>query len=347
MAVVDSRTAGMSSQAPTAEADPRSGQGRVHWQPARLPAPPPIFVWPPRPLAVLRFFFGYPGYLFPRNVVHMGLAFLTWLYLTPELSRMATFQLDWIALIYARNLCLLVAIAGGLHLLLYVRRAQGHRYKYHPRWLSPDGKPFLFRNQVRDNVFWSLASGCTVWTAYEVVTLWAYANHLLPTIDFQAQPLYFVLLMCAVSFWHGIHFYWTHRLLHWKPFYAAAHHVHHRNVNIGPWSGLSMHPLEHVIYFSGVLLYWIIAAHPIVAVFHLQYTGLVPSQGHSGFDRIELGRRFGLDNGSYFHYLHHRYFRCNYGPDNGGILPFDKWFGSFHDGTPEAHAALTARLRRR
>ena len=74
----------MNAQAPAAEADPRSGQGARHWQPARLPKPPPIFVWPPKPLGVLEFFFGYPGYLFPRNVAHMGLAVLTWFYLTPS-----------------------------------------------------------------------------------------------------------------------------------------------------------------------------------------------------------------------------------------------------------------------
>ena len=32
---------------------------------------------------------------------------------------------------------------------------------------------------------------------------------------------------------------------------------------------------------------------------------------------------------SYFHYLHHRYFECNYGEAS---IPLDKWFGSFRDG---------------
>jgi len=30
-----------------------------------------------------------------------------------------------------------------------------------------------------------------------------------------------------------------------------------------------------------------------------------------------------------------------------GMVPRDKWFGSFHDGTPEAHEAMKARRRRR
>lgn len=37
--------------------------------------------------------------------------------------------------------------------------------------------------------------------------------------------------------------------------------------------------------------------------------------------------------------LHHRYFDCNYGDD---AMPWDNWFGSFHDGTSEATARMRA-----
>ena len=50
-----------------------------------------------------------------------------------------------------------------------------------------------------------------------------------------------------------------------------------------------------------------------------------------------------VKSGDYFHYLHHRYFDCNYGTT---LVPMDRWFGSFHDGSPEAHAALRGRHRR-
>ena len=35
---------------------------------------------------------------------------------------------------------------------------------------------FLFGSQVRENMFWTAFSGVGIWTAYEVVTLWAFAN---------------------------------------------------------------------------------------------------------------------------------------------------------------------------
>ena len=47
-----------------------------------------------------------------------------------------------------------------------------------------------------------------------------------------------------------------------------------------------------------------------------------------------------VDIGIYQHYLHHKYFECNY---SDGIIPLDKWFGSFHDGSEEADEAMKAR----
>ena len=52
---------------------------------------------------------------------------------------------------------------------------------------------------------------------------------------------------------------------------------------------------------------------------------------------LTLGQR-------YFHYLHHKYFECNYGGD--GTVPMDKWFGSFHDGTEEGHELMKQRRKK-
>ena len=67
-----------------------------------------------------------------------------------------------------------------------------------------------------------------------------------------------------------------------------VHYLHHKNVKVGPWSGLSMHPVEHVIYFSVVLIHLIVPSHPLHFIFNLQHTALSPIQGHSGYDQIEL-----------------------------------------------------------
>ena len=309
---------------------------RGQWQPAERPETAPLWAWPPRPLEVLKWIFGIPGYLWPWSVLFGALAIVTWLYTQPELSRMAEFHLDWIAQIYLRNLGLLVVVAGGLHLRLYTFRGQGSKYKYHPKWLGEKSPTFLWGDQLRDNVFWSIAGGCTVWTAYEVVTMWAYANGVIPYLAWQTEPAAFALLLCAILMWHMAHFYFTHRLIHWRPLYRSAHYLHHKNVNVGPWTELAMHPIEHIIYFSGVLIFWIVPPHPIHAPFLLQSAALSPAPGHAGFGQFVVKGKATFP-GDFFHYLHHRYFECNYGDP---AVPFDRWFGTFHDGSSEAHASM-------
>ena len=94
-----------------------------------------------------------------------------------------------------------------------------------------------------------------------------------------------------------------------------------------------------MIYFTSVLIFWIVPSHPIHALFALQFAALAPASGHSGFERAVVKGKVTLP-GDFFHYLHHRYFECNYGSPN---VPFDHWFGSFHDGSPEAHARMKER----
>jgi sterol desaturase/sphingolipid hydroxylase (fatty acid hydroxylase superfamily) len=42
----------------------------------------------------------------------------------------------------------------------------------------------------------------------------------------------------------------------------------------------------------------------------------------------------------YEHYLHHKFFECNYAD---GAIPIDKWFGTFHDGSKEAEIRMNKR----
>ena len=147
-----------------------------------------------------------------------------------------------------------------------------------------------------------------------------------------------------VPFIHEVGFYFAHRLMHWPPLYKIAHNLHHRNINPGPWSGLSMHPIEHVIYFSSILLFFLIPSHPIHMINLASRLGVAPAQGHTGFDRVVMGEEASMDTSYFAHYLHHKYFEVNY---SDGMVPLDKWFGSFHDGTPEANEAMKARRLRR
>lgn len=314
---------------------------RGDWRPAELLKAPPIYSWPVQPRAIAKWLFGYDGFLFPWNVTYAAVAILTWLYLTPDLATMKTFAPGWIAVILARNLGLIFIVAGAWHLRLYVQKAQGTDYKYNGRWLSRDNPIFLFRSQILDNIFWTVISAVPIWTAYEVLTLWAFANGYIPYVDWASHPIYFVLVMLAIPLFRELHFYLTHRLIHWPPLYRAVHHLHHKNANPGPWSGLAMHPVEHALYFSGVLIHWIVPSHPIHAIFHLQHLAFAPSKGHSGFERVVVKDGVAIKTDDYYHYLHHKFFECNYGSD---LVPLDRWFGTLHDGSPEAEEAMNKRF---
>jgi len=316
---------------------------RGNWAPNERVSYGPFFTWPIRPVVLLKWFFGYPGYLFPWNVLYAVGAVLIWLYLTPSLETMATFAPGWIAFILVRNLILAIAVYSAWHLWLYTWRRQGKAFKYNPQWPKTDSSAFLFRSQNADNVFWTLASGVPIWTAYEVLLLWAYANGIAPMIDIQESPILFVAIFFVVPFIHEVGFYFAHRLLHWAPLYRLAHHLHHRNINPGPWSGLSMHPVEHAIYFASILLFFIVPGHPIHMINLASRLGVAPAQGHTGFDRVAVGDEGSIHLPYYAHYLHHKYFEVNY---SDGMVPLDRIFGSFHDGSPEAHAAMIARRRK-
>ena len=165
---------------------------------------------------------------------------------------MRSFSAGWILFIFARNFVLLVLFFGAFHLRLYIRKAQGTRFKYNAKWLDTASPRFLFGNQTVDNMIWSLGSALPIWTAYEVLTLWLFANGYIPFIGIDQHPIYFFVLLLLIPLFRELHFYAVHRLIHWPPLYHAVHKLHHNNVNPGPWSGLAMHPVEHLLYFSGV-----------------------------------------------------------------------------------------------
>jgi sterol desaturase/sphingolipid hydroxylase (fatty acid hydroxylase superfamily) len=308
--------------------EPRNARGE--WRPAQGVVMAPLLAWPPRPLAVLRWIFGYPGYLAPGNALLLAISAASWFLTQPALERCRTFQWGWMLQVYLRNQALIWLYYGAFYLWLYVWRREGTGRKYDARWPARDGKLFLFHDQVKDNVFWTAGVAGLAWTAFEWVTLWLYANGRLPYLGWEEHPGWFVAWILLIPLWRELHFYWIHRLIHWKPLYRRVHYLHHKNVNPNPWSGMAMHPAEAVLYLSVCLIHWVVPSHPFHFLFDLQHAGLAPAPGHDGFEGPLLGGKFPA--GSYFHYLHHRYFECNYGE---ATLPLDRWFGTFRDGRAE------------
>ena len=316
---------------------------RGFWRPNKKINYGPVLVWPFRLFAFLKWLFGYPGFIFPWNLFYICLAIFVWMYLTPSIETMQTLSIDWISLVFLRNVILTILVVGTWHFFLYMRKSQNTEFKYNAKWPERKNKVFLFKNQTLDNMFWTFASGVPIWTAYETLMLWAYSSGHIPWIDPSVNPIWFVLLLFLTPVIHEIHFYFSHRFTHIKFLYKWVHYLHHKNINPGPWSGISMHPVEHMIYFAGIFIFALIPSHPLHMLFIAMRLGLGPAQGHTGFDKIVTGKDSTVDIGIYNHYLHHRYFEVNY---SDGIIPLDKWFGSFHDVSVEADQAIQKRLSR-
>jgi sterol desaturase/sphingolipid hydroxylase (fatty acid hydroxylase superfamily) len=321
---------------------------RGDWHPFEPASYPVVFVMPPQPLGILKWLFAPGGYLLSWNLVYALVAAAVWYLCMPPLAKMATFSTGWIASILLTNAGLLVLMFGGMHLWLYIRKSQGTAYKFNGRWPAEGNDAFLFNRQTTDNLTWVFASALPIWTAYEVLTMWAFANGYIPYLDPAAHPIAFVAILLLVPMFRDIHFYCVHRLIHWPPLYRTVHKYHHANVNPAPWSGLAMHPVEHLLYFSSVLIHWIVPSHPFHALYNLIHLGLSPAPGHTGFDRVLIapgrGASTAIETHSYAHYLHHKYFECNYAD---GAIPLDRWFGSFHDGSEQSLVTMNARLAKR
>ncbi|MCC5972957.1 MAG: sterol desaturase family protein [Rubellimicrobium sp.] len=318
---------------------------RGNWTPDKPYEYAPVFVWPPRPRAFLKFLLWMPGYFLPWNLLYALIVLAMWVWLTPPLEVMQTLAPGWILFLLARNAALSAIWYGGFHFWLYIRRAQQKAFKYNGKWPEEgNADAFLFKSQLADNLFWTFVFGIPIWTAFEVLGLWLYANGMIPWLDPREHPVWFVVIWMLIPLYREFHFYLIHRLIHWPPLYRTVHKVHHNSINPTPWSGLAMHPVEQLLYFSGVILYWVIPAHPIHTVYHLAHCMFASAPGHVGFDKVAVGDEGLIDMPGYDHYLHHKYFECNY---SDGVVPYDKWFGTFHDGSPESEKRMMERFRRK
>jgi sterol desaturase/sphingolipid hydroxylase (fatty acid hydroxylase superfamily) len=214
------------------------------------------------------------------------------------------------------NVGLVLLYAGGWYLPLY--HLGWASRKFNPSQRRPS------RGRLLHNV-WYTALGAAQWGLWEAGFMRLWATGKLPFVsdaDVFATPrsaAIAALWTLAIPAWRELHFYWAHRLLHVRALYRFVHALHHRNVDPEPFSGLCMHPVEHLYYFATVAPSLVLPLAAGMSPFHLLWNGLhaaiSPAAGHSGWE----------DHWSsdVHHYLHHRYFECNYG---GGGIPLDLWF---------------------
>jgi sterol desaturase/sphingolipid hydroxylase (fatty acid hydroxylase superfamily) len=199
--------------------------------------------------------------------------------------------------------------------------------KFHPKTPGPE-------QMNRDRIFTTL--GFTQSSVWECVMLHAWASNstwLVPYYaDFWQYPAWSIFQVLIIGYWRDFHFFWIHRFMHpWKTkvvpdvgkfMYNNVHSLHHKSYITAPWSGLAMHPVEHLFYYSCTLLTMVWSLHPFHFWMNKIHADISPLSGHDGHD-MPAG-------GSYFHHIHHAKYEYNYGTP---MVPMDKLFGTYADGS--------------
>jgi sterol desaturase/sphingolipid hydroxylase (fatty acid hydroxylase superfamily) len=292
---------------------------------------------------LLQFIFGY---VWPWNAFHMATTLLYWFYVLPDMDVMKTLSFGWALWLYAVNAVAIFVMYGSVELFWYVRRKQGTRFKYNGKFPADNPSDvFWFKSQNIDNFLRSFFFSIPLWTLVEVLFLHAYAAGMVPWLTWAQNPVYLVVITLLVPAIHEVHFFCIHRLIHSPFLYKYVHSVHHNSINPSPWSSLSMHPIEGFLYHAVAFWHLMLPSNPVIALFQLHSAGFGAVNGHIGFDKLEMTPDLPLKTHAYAHYLHHKFFEVNYGGD--GLIPLDKWFGSWHDGTSAGEAQMNARFEKK
>lgn len=209
---------------------------------------------------------------------------------------------------------LVVSFFGFWHVTLY--------------WLGWAKRPFLPNREYRwsklvHNLFYSLV-GAFIWTCFECLMIQAYHLGRVPYISNGAALSSWKNAISVFS-WialaplvRDLHFYHAHVFIHLKAVYRHVHSLHHRNVDIEPFAGLCMHPVEHLYYYScAIFPLFMFPTSPFAMLWVGQHALLAPAASHSGWEdhwQSDL-----------YHYIHHRYTNANFGVSN---VPWDSWLGT-------------------
>ena len=153
--------------------------------------------------------------------------------------------------------------------------------------------------------------------------------------------MFFIIGAIVLYLLADLHFYVIHRILHLPIFYKNVHEVHHwskkyelsfnfivklkyfyRNhlfvislliycFSTDPWSGLSFHWIEAMLYFSSVFIvaFSPFAIHPVYFVAIKYGLLLSPLSGHLGYEISSIPPL----SWQYHHYLHHIKYNWNFG----------------------------------
>ena len=208
-------------------------------------------------------------------------------------------------------------------------------WKKRKYWFAKIQQRYPDNKQVLNEIKSSFISMC-IFGVVILLTIWAGNKGLTMAyspIDKYGYG-YYVFSMVLMIIVHDTYFYWTHRLLHWKPLFKAVHKTHHLSVNPTPFAAYAFHPLEALVEVGIIPLVSFTIPHTTgtITVFVL-YSLFLNVIGHLGYELFPKGFAshwlFKWHNTSTHHNMHHRLTKYNYG------LYFNFWDRLMHTNHPK------------
>jgi len=265
-------------------------------------------------VATLRYF------IFSPNLVWCAIAIALHAIVPYDIEAAKTgWSASWVVRRLGLNATVATAYYGFFFLSIY-------RFGKASRKFSPESFP-TYGNMLHNVYYWFL--GVLQWTFWECVMcrLWATGVVGYKTDQEIFRDPYLLALnglwVLLIPLWRDVHFYIAHRFIHIRAIYKYVHSLHHRNTDPEPFSGMTMHPVEHLYYFSNAFVPCLYSASlsPLIFLWCFVHLTLAPGASHSGFED-----HFQADQ---YHFLHHAKFECNYGSSSTGFV--DTFFGTFRD----------------
>jgi Delta7-sterol 5-desaturase len=168
-------------------------------------------------------------------------------------------------------------------------------------------------------------------------------HHGLARIVTTSVPFWVTLLwVIALIAFNDAWFYGWHRLLHRPWWYRHVHSVHHKSVDVNPFTSYSFHGVEAFILGAWIVPAAFLLPLPVSALLVVQAVGLLNNvMSHLGYEflprwlvRVPVLR---LTNTATFHSLHHTRLQGNFG------LHTRIWDRCFGTEVPEYEATFVAR----
>ena len=200
--------------------------------------------------------------------------------------------------------------------LRYVIMAFGFQFLCQRLQLNPIDQRRSEKTQMARDFWWSLGSTAIFAASGTVlIRLWQNGLTLIYSDIREYGWLYFALSLPIALFLHETYFYWTHRLLHLKPFYRWAHQAHHESRIPTAWTSFAFHPLEALI--QAIILPVLVVCLPLhlfTFVFLLMIMSLTGMLNHLGFELYPefLEQKLGVISAKH-HQHHHRRYNFNFG----------------------------------